>query len=129
MHSRIIKQLSPKVGAEAAEIAYSIVVNRLWISLMSLVSLAFIGLAIKLGDWLFGGLAIATYGVMICLIIRMFILRRRYFSAASSMLGFRVDWRHPPRGVPNWRRQLDESELAKLDDIYERWYVARSSNT
>lgn len=127
--SRIYGVMSSKVGAEAADLEYKIFVIRLWISAISLITFLFIGLAIRLANWSFGSLAIAGYTAMLFLLVRMFILRHQYYRAVSSSLGFRVSFRHPPRGVPNWRRRLDESQLEKLDRIYTLWYEAKSSET
>jgi hypothetical protein len=122
---RIIELLSPKIGAEAAELEYIIFVNRWLIAMLSLPTFIFIGLAVHLNSWPFGGLAIAGYAGMLVLWIRMFVLRHHYYLAVSSALGFRVSLRHPPRGVPNWRRRLKDDQLANLDSIFERWYEAK----
>jgi hypothetical protein len=119
--------MSPKIGAEAAELEYTIWVDRLWISLASLPTFVMIVLAIKLRDWVFGGIAIAGYAVMILLFFRMFVLRHRFYMAVSSALGFHVSLRHPPRGVPNWRRRLNERQLDKLEGIYDRWLESKRS--
>jgi len=94
--SRITDVMSSKVSEDAAELEYKIFVNRLWISALSLITFIFIGLAIHLASWSFGGSAIAAYVAMFLLLVRMFALRRQYYRAASSSLGFRVSFRHPP---------------------------------
>jgi hypothetical protein len=124
-HSRIRNLMSSKVGAEAAELEFRIWVIRLWISVLSLVTFLCIVLAIRLASWSFGGFAIAGYIGMLLLFARTFVLRHRFYLAASSALGFRVSLRHPPRGVPNWRRPLNKGQLERLDVMYESWYEAR----
>jgi hypothetical protein len=124
-HLRIIQVLSPKIGNDAAELEYTIYLNRWFISMLSLPTFVFIGLAVRLGSWLLGGLAIVAYCGMTVLMIRMFVLRHKYYVAASNWFGFRVSFRHPPHGVPNWRRRLREDQLAKLDVIYRSWHEAK----
>ena len=125
-HLHITELLSPKIGNEAAELEFAIYVNRWIISLLSLPTFVFIGLAVRLGNWFFGGLAIAGYCGLGFLLTRMLVLRHKYYVAASTWFGFRVNLRHPPRGVPNWRRPLREDQLAKLDAIYWSWREART---
>lgn len=124
-HLRIVEVLSPKIGTEAAEIEFKIFLNRWIISMLSLPTFIFIGFAVHLESWPFGSLAIIGYTGMIVLWIRMFVLRHKYYVAASSSLGFRVSLRHPPRGVPNWRRRLNEDQLTKLDNIYRCWHEGK----
>jgi hypothetical protein len=64
--------------------------------------------------------------LMVALTVRMYILRHRYFRAVSATLGYRVTWRHPVRGVPNWRRPLRDDQLERLNNKYLAWCEERN---
>jgi len=125
-HSRILASLGDKVGVEAAELEYQVFVDRLWISGASLVTFVFIGTAIKTQSWIFGGVAIALYVSMLALTVRMYIFRHRYFLAVSAALRYRVTWRHPVRGLPNWRRPLRDDQLERLNKKFLEWCAERN---
>jgi hypothetical protein len=120
-HERILNILTPRIGSRAAEFEFRIFINRWIMSGLSLPTFICIGLAVRWESWSFGGLAIFGYCGMMVLWVRMFVLRHAYYLAITSFLGFPVNLRHPPRGVPNWRRALNEDQLAKLDAIYFHW--------
>jgi hypothetical protein len=118
IHSKILRLFTEKVGAVAAEMEYQVFVNRLWISAAGLTTFICSGFAVELKSWIFGGVAIGSYVLMIALGVRMFVLRHRYFEAASVALDFRVSFRHPVRGLPNWRRALSAEQMTRLDKQY-----------
>ena len=122
---RINETMLTTVGHRAAQIEYQIFVNRLWISAWMLIALVIGAVADVAGSWPLGGLAIAVYLVAVMLTIRIFVLRHRFFEAASLDLGTKVTMRHPVRGYPNWRRRLSDEQLQRLNVQYETWCAKR----
>jgi hypothetical protein len=125
VHSRILERMSDKVGVPAAEMEFQVFINRLWTSCAGLMILPFGALAKATGSWTFGGLAIASFGVMLALSVRYFVLRHRCYLVTSVALNYRINWRHPVRGVPNWRRPLSQEQLDKLNRQYAAWCETR----
>jgi hypothetical protein len=122
---RINETMLSRVGRRASEIEYQVLVNRVWTSAWMLVSFLIGAVAKAVSSWPLGGLAIALYLVAGALTIRHFVLRHRFFQAASLDLGTKVTMRHPVRGYPNWRRQLSDEQLRRLDKQYATWCAAR----
>jgi hypothetical protein len=123
--SRIFELYAGKVGERAAELEYEFSVNRLWISNAGYLALALGLLAEIFQSWVFGGLSILAAVIMLGIQARGFILRHRFFRAVSVELNTRVNFRHPVRGLPNWRKRLSDEQLQELDSRFAAWCAKR----
>lgn len=122
---RIHELYAGKVGERAAELEFEFSINRLWISAAGYLALALGLLAEIYQSWIFGGLSILAAIVMLGIQARGFILRHKFYKAISAELNTPVSFRHPVRGLPNWRRRLSDEQLKELDSRFAAWCVDR----
>ena len=117
-----------RVGPRATEIEYRIHIIRLWNGAWMSFAGGLAVIARIFNNWAFLAFAIAAYLFGVLLTVRIFILRHQFFQAASEDLGTKVNMRHPVRGYPNWRRQLSDEQLHRLDEQYDAWCAKRGIN-
>jgi hypothetical protein len=123
--SRIYSAYSSKLGPNAAETEFEIVNARLWSNrfLLGFVGIGMIAIVAK--SWPIGFLSIVSLGCNFLVVGRIFYLRHRFFVETSKYLKYPVNWRHPVRGVPTWRRKLSDEKLEQLDKAYREWCQSR----
>lgn len=121
IHARILELYAAKIGAPAAELEFQVFLNRIYMSGAGAVTLLAGFLAKAAQSWVLGGTSIAAFAVMTALLVRHFVLRHRFNRAVSSKLEYAVNWRHPVRGVPNWRRPISAERMQQLNEQFETW--------
>lgn len=124
-HTRIIALMAPRVGVPAAELEYQYFLNRLYLPICGVLFVMFGLMAEYSGVWAFLIVSILSAGLMIAIFIRGFVIRHRFFNEVSRALGYRVTFRHPVRGLPNWRRSLSPEVMERLNAQYSAWCEAR----
>jgi hypothetical protein len=84
VHSRITSLLSSRIGEEAAELEFKMVVNRTWFASAGAITVIYTVVASSTRSWTFGGLAIGSFASITVFLIRGYFLRFRFFAAAST---------------------------------------------
>jgi len=121
VRKRIIDLLEPRVGLNGALLEFRVFQNQIWWALSGLVTAVGAIATAETKEWSTGAIVIAGFLGMTTFVIRRFVLRHRFFLAVSADLNTPVTWRHPVRGVPNWRRQLSDDRMKQLDAQYANW--------
>ena len=114
-----------ELGQELAELEYQVFINRFWLSGAEAFTVVLGVVALSEKSRGFGIIALLGTALMLTLLARSLILRHKFFQAISIELKFKVNSRHPVRGVPNWRRKLSVERTQQLDAQFNAWCESR----